>query len=204
VGALRRWLGSFSRPDLDVVGCSEHALLAAEVARQSVTLVRDEDDLLPLRPRGRLLAVMPRPSDLTPADTSSTVPPLLAGALRRHHPHVTEVVTEPVPTAADIAGVRAAVERADMAVIGTITAGTEQATLVKSVLDCSKPTVTVALRTPFDLAAYPAAAVHLCTYSLLPPSMEALADVIFGAARAVGRLPAAIAGHYPRGHRWPA
>ena len=39
-------------------------------------LVRDAPRNLPLRlgPEERILAVMPRPVDLTPADTSSTVP----------------------------------------------------------------------------------------------------------------------------------
>jgi beta-N-acetylhexosaminidase len=85
-------------------------------------------------------------------------------------------------------------------VIGTTWAGAEQADLVRRVLAVGTPVVTVALRTPFDLAAYPEAPAHLCTYSIHPPSMEALADVVFGMAPTTGRLPAAIPGLYPRGH----
>jgi hypothetical protein len=56
----------------------------AEVARRSLTVVRDEARGLPLRlgPEERILAVMPLPVDHTPADTSSTVPPVHAAALR--------------------------------------------------------------------------------------------------------------------------
>jgi hypothetical protein len=56
----------------------------ADVARHSLTVVRDESRGLPLHlgPEERILAVMPRPVDLTPADTSSTVPPGHAAALR--------------------------------------------------------------------------------------------------------------------------
>lgn len=202
VAGLRRALAGFPRPGLEVVGCADHLRLASEVARQSVTLVRDTENTLPLQPSGRLAAVMPRPSDLTPADTSSTVPPLLAEALRRHHPDVTEVVTQPTPTSRDISGARAAVEAADAAVVGTISAGPEQASLVESVLSVGTPTVTVALRTPFDLAAYPRAPAHLCTYSIVGASMQALADVLFGVSEPGGSLPAAIPGLYGRGHRW--
>ena len=46
---------------------------------------------------------MPRPTDLTPADTSSTVRPALAAALRRYHGDVDEVVVEPEPDEASIA-----------------------------------------------------------------------------------------------------
>ncbi len=202
VNSLRRKVGGRPRPGREVVASADHLRLATEVARQSVTLVRNHDHILPLPTDGRLLAVMPRPSDLTPADTSSTVPPLLGGALRRHHPDVVEITTEPVPTAADIAGVRVALAEADRVVVGTISAGKEQGRLVDEALASGTPTVTVALRTPFDLAAYPSARTHLCTYSLLAPSTEALADVLFGKAEAGGSLPAAIPGLHPRGHRW--
>ena len=86
--ALRRWLGGFADPPMDVVGSAEHRALARELAARSLTLVRDDAGLLPLRlgPEARILAVMPEPRDLTPADTSSYVPPALADALRAHHP----------------------------------------------------------------------------------------------------------------------
>ena len=49
-------------------------------------------------------------------------------------------------------------------------------------LSLGRPTVTVALRTPFDLAAYPAAPCHVAAYGILPPTLAALADAIAGAA----------------------
>jgi beta-N-acetylhexosaminidase len=73
--------------------------------------------------------------------------------------------------------------------------------MVAGLLDLDVPVVTVAMRTPFDLAAYPAAPTHLCTYSIHRPSMDALCEVLFGVAPPLGRLPAAIPGLYPTGHR---
>ena len=66
-------LDGFDQPDLAVVGCADHRALAAELAERSVTLVRDDAGLLPLAPGAddRILAVMPAPRDLTPADTSA-------------------------------------------------------------------------------------------------------------------------------------
>jgi hypothetical protein len=86
-------------------------------------------------------------------------------------------------------------------VVGSIGASMNpaQADLVGA-LDAENPaTVTVALRTPWDLRAYPEAATHVCTYSLLRPSPHALADALFGHASFPGRLPFAIEGLYPRG-----
>lgn len=199
VAALRRSI-SDRRPDFGLVGCEAHRQLADEVARRSITLVRNDAGLLPLGTDGQLLAVMPEPSDLTPADTSSRVVPGLAAALRCHHPNVREIVTSPRPRPDEIAAVVDAARGCAAVVVGTIWAGPEQAALVEAVAATQSPTVTVALRTPFDLASYPSAATHLCTYSIQPPSMKALAAVLFGAETARGRLPAAVPGLYPRGH----
>ncbi len=54
--------------------------------------------------------------------------------------------------------------------------------------------ITVALRMPYDLAAYPEAATYICTYSILPPAMEALAEAIFGRIPFAGILPVTIPG----------
>jgi beta-N-acetylhexosaminidase len=199
--SLRSWLAGFEAPPFDVVGCAEHLDVAAEAARRAVTLVRNDAGVLPLDSAGRLLAVMPRPSDLTPADTSSSVTPSLAAALRGHHPDVTEIVTSHRPEPAEITSVLAAANTADVIVVGTLTSGVEQAAMVAGLLDLDVPVVTVAMRTPFDLAAYPAAPTHLCTYSIHRPSMDALCEVLFGVAPPLGRLPAAIPGLYPTGHR---
>lgn len=197
--ALRRHIPR-ERLDLSVVGCAKHRGLAAEVARRSITLVRDDTRLLPLGTDGELLAVMPAPTDLTPADTSSHLAPGLATALRSRHPRVEEIVISPSPTASEIHAVVERAQQSSVVVIGTAWAGTQQADLVRGIVASGTPTVTVALRTPFDLAAYPESRTHLCTYSIQPPSMAALADVLFGVSPAEGRLPAAIGGLYPRGH----
>lgn len=207
IAGLRRWLAGFEDPVLDVIGCAEHAAIARELAERSLTLVRDEALLLPLRlsPEARLLAIMPVPRDLTPADTSSFVRPGLAAALRVRHPAVDEIVTGHPPTDAEVAGI---LERAGgyaAVVIGTISAtpGSTQAALVEGLVATGRPVVTVALRTPWDLAAYPAARTHVCTYSILPESMAALASALFGASADPpfpGRLPVSIDGIAARGH----
>jgi beta-N-acetylhexosaminidase len=195
IEALKRWIAGFSDPSLEVVGSAEHLALARELAERSLTLVRD-DGLLPLRlsPGDRVLAVMPRARDLTPADTSSYVEPGLAAALRGRHANVEEIVTGHPPTRAEIAAIRDRAARADVVVAGTIAAapGSPQAALVEALVETGVPLVTVALRTPWDLASYPAATTHVCTYSILPDSLEALAAALFGQAAGdpfPGRLP---------------
>ena len=62
------------------------------------------------------------------------------------------------------------------------------------------PTVLVAMRLPYDLMAFPQAATYVCTYSLLEPSMRALAAAMFGEIPFQGRLPVSIPSLYPLGH----
>jgi beta-N-acetylhexosaminidase len=192
IEALRAWLAAAGPPpDLDVVGSAAHRALSRELAERSITLARGS--LEPIPPRATILAVMPQPTDLTPADTSSTVAPGLARALRTRFASVREVLVGIAPSADEIAAVRAAAADVDGVVVGTIDAIRQpaQAELVRAVADVNPRPVVVALRTPWDVALYPADVPALCTYSILPDPLEALAAVLAGAATAPGRLPVA-------------
>jgi beta-N-acetylhexosaminidase len=194
VAALRAWLGSAGpAPDLSAVGSGEHEALATELAARSITLVRDPGRLLPLTV-GPILAVMPRPADLTPADTSSTVPPGLAAALGRHFEEVDEIVVEQAPDTASIAAVRDRATRASAVVVGTIDGHRQpaQLDLVEAIAATGTPTVAVALRGPWDVGRYPSTITALATYSILPASLDSLAAVLAGKARASGRLPVTV------------
>jgi len=203
VAEMRRWAGR-ERPDLDVVACAEHLELARELAERALTLVRDDQGLLPIRiePDATVLTVMPRPHDRTPADTSGTVPPALADAIRTRHERVDGFVTSAEPDANEIAEVRNRAAGADLVVLGTIDAVREpaQVALVESVLATGTPCVTVALRTPFDLASYPTSRTHVCAYGLLRPSLDALVEALFARIPFRGVLPVAVPGLYERGH----
>jgi beta-N-acetylhexosaminidase len=195
--ALRRWLASGpAAPDLEVVGSAAHQTLAQELAERAVTLVRDDAGLLPLRPDGArpVLVVQPQPADQTPADTSSTVPPLLADVVSSVIPQVRRIVVDHVPTDGQIVAARTAAEDAGLVVVGTDAAIAEpaQVRLVHALLASSTPVVTVSLRTPFDLTAYPVARTNVATYGILRPSLEALGLAMVGRIPFAGRLPVSL------------
>ncbi len=202
--ALKKWVGQQLQPDISVIGCVEHRKLEREVAHRSITLVRNEAGLLPLRLESdtRIAVIMPEPQNLTPADTSSYITPSLAKAVRVHHPHVDELITQHAPTDGEIAALKAKVSEYDLLLIGTISASMEpaQAALVKELLQLSIPTVTIALRTPYDLAVYPQAQTHICTYNILEPSMQAVAAALWGQIPIIGRLPVTIQNLHDFGH----
>jgi beta-N-acetylhexosaminidase len=206
--ALKEWLQQAGRqagsqPDLSVVGCADHRAVADEIAARSLTLVHDRDGLLPLRLHAdqRLAFVLPRPADLTPADTSSYVTPTLAQALRRYHPRVEQFLVSNAPGGQEIADLLAQLAGFDCIVLGTLNAYSQpqQAEMVKAILSTGIPAVVAALRLPYDLAAFPQASTFIATYSLLEPSMRALAAALFGQASFPGRLPVSIPEIAPAG-----
>jgi beta-N-acetylhexosaminidase len=202
--ALRSWIAAATQPDLDVVGSAEHSALAAELAERATTLARNAAGLIPLRlPADASIGVIqPEPIDLTPADTSSIVGPTLAAAIAARHPRVTSYVTGQPPGPAEIVALRERATRHALLIVGTISASLDpaQATLVSELEATGTPTITVAMRTPWDLAAYPASRTHVCTYGILRPSMTALADALWGRVPFRGHLPVALGGLLPRGH----
>ncbi|MEA2608202.1 MAG: beta-N-acetylhexosaminidase [Chloroflexota bacterium] len=195
VQALRAWLATAGpAPDLSVVGSIEHRALSRELAERSVTLARGP--LVRLPARATILAIMPSPTDLTPADTSSTLAPGLARSLRTRFASVQEVVVGIAPGDAEIAGLRAIAGHVDAVVIGTIDAIRQpaQVELVRAVAGGAQRTIAIALRTPWDVALYPDEVAPICTYSILPDSLDALAAALAGAIPFAGRLPVTIPG----------
>jgi beta-N-acetylhexosaminidase len=186
----------------EIVGSPDHLELAQRLAEESITLVRNDDSLIPLQgePGRRILALEPEPVNVTPADTTALYPPRLARALRARHPDVTEVVYSHHPERSEIASVVEKAKDHDLIVLGTVTATPGQADLAAALIHLGMPLVTVALRTPFDLAAYPSSATHVCTYSSHRPTLDVLTSALFGDIPFKGHLPAAIPGLYPHGH----
>lgn len=194
---------------------SAHRVLADTLARRAVTLVRDEDGLLPLSPGHRVVVIEPRPRDLTPADTSGEVPATLGerlrAAMRTRAPSVVGaaaqpsaaagtsqaggsvevVVHEDPPSRGDVEEVLTRVGGADRIVLGVSAAAIDpaQRELVRAVLATGIPTVVVVQRAVADLAVVQHARAVLVSYGFHRPNSTAVASVLTGAAEATGRLP---------------
>lgn len=196
ISRLKAGLNTEANNDLSVLDCRSHRAVAETIARKSVTLVRDELRQLPLKlqTEARVLVIMPETEDLTPADTSSYLNPSLANAIRNHHSNVEEIIVPHNPDENDIAGISTAIQNSDYIIIGTINAFSNpaQAALVNRVIYTGKPVIVLALRLPYDLVVYPQVPCYLCTYGILKPSLQAVADAIFGRSPITGKLPVTI------------
>ena len=204
IDALRRRLaGAGPPPDLGIVGGPAHAALARELAERSLTLVRDDARRLPLAlpADATILAVMPdadRPHpgrhlvDGRARPRGRAADQVRAGRRDRHEPP-----RRPTPRSRPSA---TAWHAADAVVVGTIDGAREpsQLALLEAVAaeaaTANRPVVAVALRTPWDVASYPAGVAAVCTYSIHTASMVALADALSGAIPFAGRLPVRVDG----------
>jgi beta-N-acetylhexosaminidase len=195
---LRQWLGAFDQPPVDIVGRSQHRALAAELARRSITLIRDRGGLLrrTLAEHARVLVVEPRPGLLTPADTTASLPAGgLAAAIRERHPAVDSIVLDDAVTAAEIAGIRERARDAGLTVLGTVDAPGRPSivALARGLAGDGGLLVGVALRAPWDADAYPEVGTVLATYGIQAPSLAALAGALFGGVPITGRVPVRLA-----------
>ncbi|MBN1565293.1 MAG: beta-N-acetylhexosaminidase [Anaerolineae bacterium] len=179
-------------PALDVVGCAEHQQIAQTIADRSITLVKDGGQL-PLRPApdDEIAVITPQPSDLTPADTSSSVRIALADAIRQRHTHTQayELPRDAAPD--DISAILHATQNARYVIVGTVAADQDrgQAELVKALHARQQQPLVIALRTPYDLVAFPMIETYLCAYGIRAVTTEAIARVLFGEITVSGVLP---------------
>lgn len=208
--AAKEKLGLFKSSQVDqtrakeLVGRPENRAVGMEIARRSITVVKNEARILPLKPgyAGRLLVIGPQESTLTQVEELGGASSTLGKALRSGAKNVTEYLY-PVSRNGyfDLDTMVSRARQADLVVVGTYRATTDrrQAQLVRSLLGLGKPVIVVALREPYDIVEFPEATTYVTTYGSTPVSLSALGDVLFGRIKPSGKLPVSIPGVAPAG-----
>lgn len=195
VATLRAWLATQGEADPAWLGAAEHRDWAAALARDALTLLRDNASLLPIRPDARV-AVLELTHQRTMLDDDARPPRgPLAAALSADFPSLSDVTLDGGdPRPAEVAAARAAVAEADVVIVGTRATNRfpAQAAFVRDLLTWGRPVVAVALTDPYDSLAYPGLPTALATYCADPAMLTALGAALSGAERARGRLPVTI------------
>lgn len=165
---------------------------ALDLARQSITLLRN-DGALPLK--GKVLAIGVIGADIGFLQGDTDLGTELA-AIRPN----TSARKFAQATDAFVASAVADARAADTVVVGVSDLGTneDQRRLV-SALAAARPTVMVSLRAPYDALYVSGMAAIVCAYGGRVPTLRALAEVLTGARRPVGKLPVAIPGRFDIG-----
>lgn len=187
----------FERDSLDVVGSEEHAALAADVYRKSVTIVKN-DGILPLQAAdgSSVLVIHPDNGTTMQVEDKRYAHLSLGGAVQKYHTHTDVVSYARDATDGNIASIVEKAEGYDFVIVGTltITEGSRQIKLVEGISDFKIPFVVIAMRSPYDLAYLPDIPAYINTYEFTYPALEVAAGAVFGKEQVQGKLPVTICG----------
>lgn len=185
---------------MKTVGIPASLATAQDIADRGITAVANDAGVLPLKQK-------PATALVTGWGVSTTA--TLAQKLTAHGTAATAYQTGQAPTDAQIAQAVANAKNTDLVVVLTNNIATFplQTKLLDALQATGKPVVAVAAQIPYD-AGYPSTVkTWLATYGYITPTLEALAKVVLGETKPVGKLPVDIpAGadlttvKYPFGH----
>ncbi|OIV36696.1 hypothetical protein BIV57_15000 [Mangrovactinospora gilvigrisea] len=187
------------------VGTEAHLARAASIADRTTTVVRNPDGLLPLRDRPASLLVVGTGGGAGAADGAGAVGTApgtgaeeLAAEARARGVDARVLGVGAAPSREAVEGAVRAAGDVDAVVVLTCKAyrkeNAAQVELVRRVAGAARKLVVAAADVPYDLGAVAeeagtGRAALLATYSTSGVAMGALARVVFGEVRPVGRLP---------------
>jgi beta-N-acetylhexosaminidase len=185
-------------------GRPEYETKALEIADRGVTLVRDDQQLLPLdstRPLRVLLAALSGDRDSCPAET-------LAPEIRTRVDQLTilradtqfsgvRMLTLPPRDTYDVAIAALFVRVADRK--GHIGFPEDQRAFVNRLIDAGKPTIVAAFGSPYLIEHFPGAKTWLAAFSTNSVAQRAAARAIFGQTPIRGKIAVTVPGVAQRG-----
>jgi beta-N-acetylhexosaminidase len=171
---------------------------AASVAEHSVTLLRNQNNLLPLdleKIRQTLFLVLAADED--PSEGRTFIP-----QIRQRWPAATIERADPRTTAAEYDSLYSEAEKSDLIVIaafvkraalkGTVALPDLQASLVRKLIAAGKPVAVMAFGSPYLVAQFPDVPAYLTTYATEDVAQAAAVRALFGEIPISGQLPVRI------------
>ncbi|MBE3519047.1 MAG: glycoside hydrolase family 3 protein [Firmicutes bacterium] len=189
--------------DFPLDNWDEYWNLSARAHCDSITVVKDERSVVPLKPGARILLVNPdgahrlQVEDAARSGASPGTP--LGNALRsrgfvvRERTHsnceIPEAVDEEYIIVVTQGAIRSPAQAAFLGRLRDVCLKSRIPGTVPSSQGQAIPVVLVAAREPYDVRLFPEVGTYICTYGSRPESMEALGRVLAGECVARGKLP---------------
>lgn len=187
------------------VNIRAHQAIADEIARQSITLLRNRGDVLPIRPerypRIMFIAISNHESGTTGRDFNR--------AMGTYHPGISFFNYDSRTSDRELDEMIASARQANLVIIGSylhlatgarLSFNNTQRQFINRINALGKPTALVSFSSPYIVTEMPNADVHLLAWSMAGSQPDAAASALFGASEIQGRLPITIPGHYVRNH----
>ncbi len=180
----------------DFVGGAEHRLMAEKIYRQGITIVKNENNILPLSssPENKVLIVYPENNQTLLVEDKRYSTMSLGEAIKAIHPSADIVTISNPPTIEEI---RTIIKRSihyDKVIVATlsIVSGSMQITLIEELVEAGAEVIVLAIRNPYDLAYLPTVPVYICTYEFTETALRIAAACIYGQECVTGKLPVTI------------
>ena len=188
-----------------VVGIPSHEEVAERVARNSITLLRNDNNLLPLlgTRSARVVSVSyHRSNDLLAAR-------YFDARLRARYPRLDEISVGRDTDPAVYDGILRRAARANLVVVslyitarsyaGSVAVPEETSAFIERLAAERIPHVVVSFGNPYLITEFPSAQTYLLAWSGHPVSQRAAAEALFGDIPITGRTPTAIPGFWEIG-----
>jgi beta-N-acetylhexosaminidase len=191
-----------------IVGSKDVWNLAGEIAEHAVTLVRDEDKLVPLKnlkPDAKIFNLA-----VTNGDDRTWIANPFVAKLNRSGVKVETVVLDERSTEQEVQKAIARATAADLvlaSLYGRVRSGQASsvgvpepgARALSGVIAAKKPIVGISFGNPYLLQSFPGLRTYLVAYGDMPSLQQAVARALAGEIDINGKLPISLPGLYPRG-----
>ena len=188
-----------------IVGSKDVMALATEIAEHAITLVRDEDKLVPLKPGKRVFNLA-----VTNGDDRAWIANPFIASLNRAGVKVETVVLDERSTLEEVQKAVNRAKAADLVIAslyGRVRSGQASsvgipqagARALSWLMSEQKPIVGISFGNPYLLQNFEGLRTYLVTYGDMPALQNAAARALLGEIDIVGKLPISLPNLYPRG-----
>jgi beta-N-acetylhexosaminidase len=207
LGLVKQRLTPLDAIDLNVAG-RESVALAREIAEHAITLVRNDDQLVPLSP--------PKPAAtifnlaITNGDDRLWIANTFVNALSGTGRKVETLVLDDRSSPAEVEQALEKAKRADLVIAslyGRVRTGQARsvglpepgAKALAALIASRTPLIGISFGNPYLLQSFPQLRTYLVAYGDMPSLQEAAARALAGEIDVTGKLPISLPGLYPRG-----
>ncbi len=199
--SAKKWLNlnNYTQTEIDeaknVLNDKEHLNLSKLIAEQSITLVKDQDSLIPIQKNK-----FKKPVCITITDgTGSSSVLNFQNNLNDELKNIKKIFINRKTKKTAIRKALETIKGADLVIIASfikVKSGsdvpvvtTANSDLIKNILKQKKPTVFVSFDSPYMLSFFNKAETYICSFGNTPSSQKAMINAMFGKIDISGRLP---------------
>jgi beta-N-acetylhexosaminidase len=181
----------------EVVGCQEHHELAEKALRKGITIVKNEENLLPITAdkHHKVMVIYPTASYLTLVEEEGYSRNELGMIVQDIHPSAKVFPISTEPSVGEMNEIINHVTQFDTILVGTLSAqkSTGQTTLLKRLMETGKSVIVLAMRNPYDLTIAPDIPTFVTTYEFTANALRMAVKAIYGEEAVTGELPITVA-----------